>query len=511
AQVTVWIGYIQWHKDNGFAELKEPILQPLDTIKRMDAILAFDETGKPVEPAWPEADVIIGNPPFLGDKKMRAELGDKYVEDLRKLFEGRVPGGADLVTYWFERAREFIERGKVKRVGLLATQSVRAGANRKVLERIKQSGNIFMAWRDRPWVLEGAQVRVSMVGFDAGIETDYILDDKPVVVINSDLTTSLDLTTASRLRENMSLAFIGTQKTGSFELDSDQATAMLSTTNNSYGRSNEDVVRRWVNGSDITNRPKGMWIIFFGENMSFDEAKLYEEPFRYVEQHVKPERLKSRQKRLRECYWLFEKPRPAMWRAAERLHRFIITPRVARHRIFVFLETTTIPDTRTVVIMRSDEYFLGILHSYVHELWALSTSSRHGVGNDPTYNAQSCFETFPFPWPPGQEPLDDPRVTAISEAAQRLVAQRDTWLNEPGLSEAELKQRTLTKLYNQRPPWLDQAHKELDQAVCDAYGWPHDLSDEAILTQLLALNLARAAKQGDAAAAAVETHTDDEE
>ena len=125
----------------------------------------------------------------------------------------------------------------------------------------------------------------------------------------------------------------------------------------------------------------------------------------------------------------------------------------------------------------------------------MRTSSRHGVGNDPTYNNSSCFETFPFPWPPGREPAGDPRVEAIAQAARLLVEQRDAWLNPPGESEAELKKRTLTNLYNQRPDWLDLAHKKLDAAVFDAYGWPHDLADEEILERLLALNLERAAKQ----------------
>jgi len=149
AQVTVWIGYIQWLRDNGFGAPSQPILKPLDTIKRMDAILAFDGQGKPVEPEWPQADVIVGNPPFLGDKKMRAELGAEYVQTVRRLYEGRIAGGADLVTYWFERARALIEQGEVKRAGLLATNSIRYGANRNVLERIKTSGDIFMAWSDQ--------------------------------------------------------------------------------------------------------------------------------------------------------------------------------------------------------------------------------------------------------------------------------------------------------------------------------------------------------------------------
>ena len=181
-----------------------------------------------------------------------------------------------------------------------------------------------------------------------------------------------------------------------------------------------------------------------------------------------------------------------MWRALEPLHRYIVTPRVAKHRIFAYCEKQTIPDTRIVVIAREDDYFFGVLHSRVHEIWALAMSSRHGVGNDPTYNAQSCFETYPFPWPPGQEPAGDLRVEAISAAAKRLAELRDNWLNPAGASEAELKKRTLTNLYNERPTWLSNAHARLDAAVLAAYGWPADLSDQEILARLLALNLERA-------------------
>ncbi len=140
AQITIWIGYIQWLVDNGYGLPAEPILKPMEGILQMDAILGHDEAGKVVEPQWPEADVIIGNPPFLGGKKMRAELGDQYVNDLFKLYEGRVPAFADLVCYWFEKARRMIETGGVERAGLLATNSIRGGVNRKVLESIKKAG-----------------------------------------------------------------------------------------------------------------------------------------------------------------------------------------------------------------------------------------------------------------------------------------------------------------------------------------------------------------------------------
>jgi type II restriction/modification system DNA methylase subunit YeeA len=133
AQVVVWIGYLQWKRTNGFWEVQEPILQSLHTIECRDAVLTVDLQGNPIEPEWPEVDVIIGNPPFLGDRKMRGELGDIYVDNLRELYKGCVPAGADLVTYWFERCRELIVQGRVKRAGLLATNSIAGGMNRRVL------------------------------------------------------------------------------------------------------------------------------------------------------------------------------------------------------------------------------------------------------------------------------------------------------------------------------------------------------------------------------------------
>ena len=178
AQVAIWIGYLQWLVENGFGTRQEPILGPMTNIVEMDAILARDENGNLVEPEWPDADVIVGNPPFLGIRKMREEMNSDYVEDLRKLYEGRLPSSVDLVCYWFEKSRALIELGKVGRVGLLATNSIRGGKNRTTLTRIKQSGNIFFAESDRPWILNGAAVRVSMIGFDNGSEKECVLDGR---------------------------------------------------------------------------------------------------------------------------------------------------------------------------------------------------------------------------------------------------------------------------------------------------------------------------------------------
>ena len=281
ASVVVWIGYLQWLNQNGIGWPTEPILRKLDNIQHRDAILAHDAKGKPVEPAWPEVDCIIGNPPFLGDKKMRGELGDEYVDELRQLYAGRVPGGADLVTFWFERARAQIEAGKAKRAGLLATNSIRMVGNRPVLERILESGGIFMAWSDRPWILDGAAVRVSIVGFDDGSQKERVLDGQPVTSIHADLTASANVASARALPENAGLCFLGVMKGGPFDLTEEQAKAMLSAPLNPNGRPNSDVVKRRLIGRDVVQRNQNGWLIDFGE-MSESEAALYELPFEYV-------------------------------------------------------------------------------------------------------------------------------------------------------------------------------------------------------------------------------------
>jgi type II restriction/modification system DNA methylase subunit YeeA len=505
AQATIWIGYIQWLHDNGFGLPSEPILKPLDNILHMDAILAYDEDGRPVEPEWPEAEVLVGNPPFLGNKRMRSELGEKYVSDLRSLYAGRLPGQVDLVCYWFEKARAMISQGHINRAGLLATQAIRAGANRRVLERIKETGDVFYAQADRPWILDGAAVRVSMVGFDDGRESIRLLNRnvsdpaptalenaKSVLAINADLTSLSDVTKKKRLVENAGLCYQGPVKVGAFEIPDAVARSMLQAAN-VHGRSNAEVLKPWMNASDVTRRPRHMWIIDFDE-MGLEEAAQFEAPFEYVRMYVRPTRLKNKDRQRRTYWWRLGRSGRDLKEANRDKERIIVTPRVARHRLFVWASPELVPDSRLFSFGRDDDYLFGVLHSRVDEVWSLATSSRHGVGNDPTYNNTTCFETFPFPWPPGQEPTDDPRVQAIAQTAKELVEKRDAWLNPPGASEQELKGRTLTNLYNRRPTWLDLAHRKLDEAVLDAYGWPHDLSDEEILERLLALNLERTRK-----------------
>jgi type II restriction/modification system DNA methylase subunit YeeA len=489
APITVNIGYIQWKRDNAFGQIEEPILRHTRTIIQQDALLT-DRGGLLAEPDWPKADVIIGNPPFLGGNRIRQELGDQYVEALFGLYGGRIPAFADLVCYWFERARALVASGEIQRVGLLATNSIRGGANRKVLERIKHSGDIFLAWADRPWVLEGASVRVSMIGFDNGAETVRTLDGLPADAIHADLTGDMDLTAAQPLRENKGLCFRTDEKGGPFDIDAATAQTMLSAPLNPNGRPNSDVVRPYFNGLDVVRRPRDVWIIDFGVNISEEDASYYELPFEYTQRVVKPVRDATSNQRERDYWWLHRRPAPDMREAVASLPRFIATPAIAKHRLFSWLRSEIIPDHAVFAFARSDDYFFGVLHSRAHELWALRMGT--SLEDRPRYTPTTTFETFPFPWPPGQEPTDDPKVNAIAEAARALVQKRDAWLNPAGAGAAELAQRTLTNLYNERPTWLDGLHKTLDAAVLAAYGWPPALMDEELLERLLGLNKERA-------------------
>jgi len=500
ASIVVWIGFLQWKHDHGVKDDKEPLLRKLDNIQHADAIMRYDEAGKPYEPQWPAADYIVGNPPFLGDKMMRGEMGDVYVTDLRKLYENRVPGGADLVTYWFEKAREEIAKEQTQRAGLLATNSIRMVGNRPVLERIKKTGDIFMAWSDRPWILNGAAVRISILGFDNGSERSRVLDGKQVESIHANLSSDSNIVSAITLIENADLCFLGVMKGGPFDITDVEARKMLSQPVNPNGKSNSEVVKRRLGGQDIAGRDRGGWIIDF-RDMSLSEASLYEMPFEYVKYHVKPFRDDNRDALMKRNWWLHGRSRPALRAAISDLVRCIVTPEVTKHRIFAWIDTTIVPDHKLHVFARADDYFFGVLHSSAHEAWTIATCSWIGKGNDPSYNSATTFDTFPFPWPPGKEPTeaDSPIVRAIADAARELVRLRDAWLNPPDASEADLKGRSLTKLYNARAEgkadWLANAHRALDEAVFAAYGWPSNLTDQEILSRLLAINHQRAASQ----------------
>jgi type II restriction/modification system DNA methylase subunit YeeA len=480
ARVTIWIGEIQWMIRHGLGYRRDPILRPLHHIETRDALLNLTDPTNPQEAEWPEAEFIVGNPPFLGGKWIRRGLGAEYVEALFNVYNGRVPREADLVSYWHEKARAQIAAGRTKRAGLLATQAIRAGANRSILERISRSGGLFFARSSEKWVLQGANVHISFVGQDDGSDRNRELDGIQVVRINSNLTTGVDLTRAVQLAENQGRAFMADTKGGPFDISADLAASMLQFPNPD-GRHNEDVVRPWMNGEDLTGRPRGMWIIDFGVDMTEADAALYEAPFEYVRTNVRPFRLGNARANYRDKWWLHYEPRPGMRAATSSLSRLIATPQVSKHRLFTWIPAEVLADHRLIVIAAEDDYTFGVVHSRAHEAWSLAQGARHETR--PTYNSTTCFETFPFP-----HPTDEQRKR-VGETARRLVELRDGWLNPPGLAPADLEKRTLTNLYNQRPTWLGHAHAALDAAVFEAYGWSADLTNTDVLERLLALNV----------------------
>jgi len=368
-----------------------------------------------------------------------------------------------------------------------------------------------------------------MVGFDDGSECSRVLDGVEVDRINADLSASTDVTQAQRLRCMRGMSFMGDTKGGSFDLGEDEALELLQSPNPNR-RPTSDVIVPWVNGLDITRRPRYMWIVDFGTEVNLQHAAGYESAFARIESLVRPARLTNKREIYRTIWWRHVEARPGMRLSLAPCSRFIGTPRVTKHRLFTWLEAPTLPDSQVIVFAREDDYFIGVLHSSIHELWARAQGTQLRERESGfRYTPSSCFETFAFP-----EPTDGQREV-IAESARELDNLRTNWLNPtewvkeeilefPGSADgpwaryvhdpdergigtvryprfvprddacaAKLKPRTLTNLYNQRPTWLDLAHKKLDQAVFSAYGWPPDLTDDEILQRLLDLNLERAA------------------
>jgi type II restriction/modification system DNA methylase subunit YeeA len=556
AQVAVQIGYLQWRRDNGFQNDEEPVLQVLDGFENKDALVKeiFRKAPKDLREAraeehiavaplgsdqfeiaeasdelreigtnkrrkssgevrvyhergWPHADVIVSNPPFLGTSRQWDELGRDYCESLQRIYGDRVPGAADLCCYWFAKASDAIEEEHCERAGLLATQAIRGGANREVLNRIKKIGDIFFAESDRDWILAGANVHVSMVGFDDGTEITRVLDGHSVATINSNLTAHADVTKASTLAANLNIAFSGTKKSGDFDVDDKIARAWLLAPNPN-GRPNSDLLRPWLNGSAIVKRMPPRWIIDTRTNLTHDQFALYEAPYLHAACYVKPQRDKNKRAHRRLNWWLHAETCSGMREALRGFQRFLATPRVSKFRIFSWTDATFLPDDGIYVFARDDDYFFGVLHSRFHEVWALKLGTR--LETRPRYTPTTSFETFPFP-----ESTDKQKIE-ISTAAKELNELRENWLNPsewtmtkmlqfPGATDGpwsrfivdpdargigiarypvteprdsdcakKLAKRTLTNLYNERPAWLANAHARLDAAVAQAYGFPVD-------------------------------------
>lgn len=517
ARVSVWIGEIQWMLRNGFDLNRAPVLKPLDTIENKNALI--DDNGNAA--VWPDADVIIGNPPYMGAKLMNRRLGREMTAQIRALYRGRLPGFTDLVCFWFENARTMIAEGRAGRAGLVATNSIRKNTNLNVMHRILNETRIFAAWPEQRWDIDGAAVDVSLICFGDHPDPGAYLDGEPVTEIHADLTAGMNLTLARALPENAGVAMLGIQKSGPFDVAGSLAREWMAQPANPNGRTNASVLKPYWNGDDVTARPRDMWFIDLPLNLREAEAAQFAAPFHHIastpdeDGHMVKERREALGDRAHDRWWEPHWPRPEMRQKIEQLSRYIVTPETAQYRVFSWLSYPTLPDKNLIVIARDDDLMFGLLQSRFHELWSLRKGS--DLQDRPRYTHTSTFATFPFP--DGMTPDIEvetaqaaPSANAISEAARELNRLRMGWLWPEGtwVEESEvasglpsrrvpidqaahelLRRRTMTLLYNDRPEWLQIAHDGLDAAVAVAYGVSADISDDDILQLLLTKNLER--------------------
>jgi hypothetical protein len=554
AELVLWIGYLQWHfKIYGEkVPVPEPVLQDFKNIECRDAVLAYDseelvrdERGKPVtrwdgetmkkspvtgedipderaqvpiykyvnprKAEWPEADFIIGNPPFIGSKRMRDALGDGYVDALRATYQ-TVPDGADYVLYWWACAAEKVAAGSTQRFGLITTNSITQSMNRRVLDEVLTTSStlkILWAIPDHPWVdsVSGAAVRIAMtvVGDHAGparlltvVEEEHsggeevrvVLQERVVDVVHSDLTGGAAVVGAKPLKANTSLCSVALVRFGEgFVVD--RATAKKLETN---------VVFPLLTGRDVNQAPSDKFVIDFFPLSETEAMKAAPQAFQHVLEHVKPGRDMIRDPGSRTRWWRFGRDKPDLRSAIGGIARYIATSEVSKHRVFSFVASTIRPDHSLIVVASDDASLLGVLSSRAHVVWALASGGWLGVGNDPRYSKTRCFDPFPFP-----ANIDEHRVR-IGQLAEALDAHRKARqaahpdLTITGMYNVVHRLRSgadLTakeKLINEHGlvSVLKKFHDDLDAAVFNAYGWPYDLTDEQILEKVVALNKERA-------------------
>ncbi|MEZ4790646.1 MAG: type IIL restriction-modification enzyme MmeI [Flavobacteriales bacterium] len=563
AEQVLWIGFLQWHlRTHGHLHnLPEPIIKDLHNIECRDAVLAYDArtelrdadghvvtkwdgrttkphpvTGQEVPDAdarepvytytkprpaqWPEADYIVGNPPFVGDKRMKDALGEGYALAIREAYSGIVPSSCDFVMFWWQKAAALVSKGAAKRFGLISTNSVTQKFNRRVIEDAltnKKPISLAFAIPDHPWVdsADGAAVRIAMTvgvsGTKDGLLSTVVHEEdghEEVQVklsntsgkVHPDLTVGANTTSTVLLQSNDGLACNGVQLSGmGFAVERDRAVAL------GLGSvpSAEKVIRRYRNGKDLMASSRDVFVIdFFG--LAENEAReRFPSAYQHVLQTVKPERDQNNRETYRRNWWIFAEPRGNYRPALEGISRYVATCRTAKHRTFTFLDADIVHDAKVVAIAVDDAYFLGILSSELHVAWAQSTGGWLGVGNDSNYNHSECFVKFPFP---ACTPAQQEKIRALGE---QLDAHRKR-------QQALHSELTMTGMYNvleavragtplnakEKKTYeqglvgiLKQLHDELDAAVAEAYGWPAAMSTDEILAKLVALNAERAAEE----------------
>ena len=562
ADVVLWIGYLQWHlRTHGSADrLDEPILKAYGNIEERDALITYeakrertDEEGEPItrwdrrtmkkhpttgemvpdesatEPVynyiepemadWPEADFIVGNPPFIGNKFMRRALGEGYTDALREAYYRRVSKSADFVMFWWYKAAGLVRKERPERFGFITTNSIRQTFNRRVMEKqmgYKNAVYLAFAIPDHPWVASktGADVRISMtVGMGEeitgtlqtvtqedeaeGIHRRVELSEKRGTIL-PDLTIGADVSGTEALEANDGMGHRGVTLVGrGFVVEPEEATEF------GLGEIKEldQHIRPYRNGRDLAQTPRGVKVIDLYGLEKEEVRDRFPAVYQHILETVKPERDENNRASYRENWWIHGEPRSEMRDAFQGLKRFIATPYVSKHRFFQFLDASILPDEKLVNVASDDAFHLGVLSSRIHTIWSLAAGSRHV--DRPVYNKTSCFDPFPFPAASESEQETIREVAeSLDQHRKERLAKHDG-LTMTGLYNVFQKVRagdTLTESERQTYEQglvgvLKELHDELDAAVARSYGWEAGLGEEEILYRLVDLNKARRAEE----------------
>ncbi|MFL6765841.1 MAG: class I SAM-dependent DNA methyltransferase [Sphingomicrobium sp.] len=551
AELVLWIGWLRWNIRNGAGEVQEPILGQRANINfgrpgGYDGVLAESAPGvpdfeNPRQPDWPEADFIVGNPPYIGGKDIRSELGGDYAEALWEASPA-VPGSADLVMHWWNRAANILTTSetRLRRFGFVTTNSITQVFSRRVVDGWVANDDearrlhLVMACPDHPWTKvtrDAAAVRVAMTvaaaGADEGtlleVEHEAALDtDTPEIRlaitqgrINSNLSIGPDPTQAQPLVSNETIASPGVKLHGNgFIVTAAEAEAL------GLGRREglEQHIRPYRNGRDLLQRSRNVMVIdFFG--LTENEIR---QRFPEVYQHLllrvwdykafnKKERkweLAGRKYNPRETYkknwWIFGEPRAELRPALAGLGQYIATVETSKHRIFQFLDGAILPDNKLTVIASDDAFHLGVLSSRAHRSWYLANAGMIGVFNEKAVWVKAgCWDPFAFPDVLGArrteiadlaKELDRTRYEALTEVGGLKMTDIYNWRERIAAGE-QLKGNDLDRATAARAFIIHRLHEQIDAAVADAYGWPTDLAPAEIVARLVALNAERAAEE----------------
>ncbi len=559
AELVLWIGYLQWHfRTHGQDEQPaEPVLHDFGNIECRDAVLAWDrqeqaqdDAGRPLtrwdgftmkesavtgeavpdesarvpvyqfknarEAVWPEADFIVGNPPFVGNKRMRATLGDGYVEALRNAYPG-VPETSDFVMYWWAKAAHLCGTKATRRFGLITTNSITQTFNRRVVQAALEADEpvaISFALPDHPWAdgeadTKAGAVRIAMTVADAGSGPGRLLTiasesegedgmakvvlEERVGEIHADLSLGASILSMSNLEACSRLAYQGAiPGAEGFRLDPVEAAK--------FGLDGGSTIRRYVIGRDLMQKAEERYAIDFFGMTEAEARRKRPDLYQVVLNKVRPFVASAGDPGWNARWWEWIRPRPEMRAALAGLSRYIATCRTARHRVFQFLPGDWMPDTKLIVIATSDAFTLGVLSSRPHLVFAARMGGWLGVGNDATYNHADCFYKFAIPV---CDEAARARVASLAEALDQHRKDRRAQfpdLTITGQYNVLEKVRAGVKLSAKEQGVHDKAlvsvlrklHDDLDAAVFDAYSWPHDLTDEQIIERLVKLNGERA-------------------